>query len=68
MTRDLICEEFEQVTVEQNCNPRKGYGVTLYFQDEVSADRAYFVIKNALELGIPIQIRCKPDGWATPKD
>jgi hypothetical protein len=53
-TRDLIKEEFAEIDVTvSEYRPL----VTLHFADMDAANRAYFVIKNALELGIPIQIR-----------
>ena len=51
-TRDLLCEDFETVSVG-----RVGRDVLLRFDDEEAAQRAEFVIKNALELGLPVQIR-----------
>lgn len=55
MTRDLIREEFSELTVELDEINR----VILSFPTQDEADRAYFVIKNALELGLPIQIRTR---------
>lgn len=55
MTRDLIREEFAgDVKVEQVCEE-----VRLKFPTIADANRAAFVIKNALELGLPIQIRTR---------
>lgn len=53
-TRDLIVEEFQDIHVAAWQN-----SVTLYFADDATANRVYFSIKNALDLGLPVQFRTK---------
>ena len=53
MATDLIREEFQELTVVRQTNSTIG----LVFGSQTEADRAYFLIKNSVDLGFPIQIR-----------
>ncbi len=54
--RDLRVEQFSGITVTW-----EGDSVRLQFPSPADAQRAAFLLKNALELKLPIQFRVQPE-------